>query len=107
MHGIRVTLAVLISFAVAVIPAAAGGAAVSENSAMIVSAADASAMPCHDTVPDDCKNVAICVLKCFNYVGVELSASALPRSGVSIERRFVQPAIIAHIDSPPTRPPQA
>lgn len=106
MHCIRVILAVLISFAVAVIPAAAAGAAVAENPAVHVAMSDASDMPCDKAAPGDCKNVAICILKCFNYVGCE-PAAMLPSFGVPIERCFIQPAVISYIDSPPTRPPQA
>jgi hypothetical protein len=106
MHCIRVILAVLISVAVAVIPAAAGGAAAAENSVVHVAMNDAADMPCDKAAPGDCKNVAICVLKCFNYAGCELAA-VLPDFAAPIERDFIQPAIISHIESPPTRPPQA
>jgi len=100
---IRVILAAMIAFSVAMLPAVGGAAVASKSSAASMSdPGSENGMPC-DKAIGDCKTFAGCALKCFNFL--ETIAPELWPPASNTEPSFVAKAFRSHMNTPPFRPP--
>src|SRR5262245_15969035 len=114
MPFVRTIFAVLISVAVAILPAAGAAAFKLPDAGMTdMSAAE----PMHNCCPDednpcdksahDCKFMAMCVLKCLNFWAASFSYVALPKTDKAAISLPVNAALHAHAVGPPFRPPRS
>ena len=103
MSVARTILAVLIAIAVAMGPAASGGASVFVTSAGM-SMADQTDMPCCPP-SDDCKGSVACAFKCLNFVAVTFPAAvALATIADAMPSVSTGENLHGYL-SPPTHPP--
>jgi hypothetical protein len=109
----RTILAVLIAWAVAMLPAA-GGAGVSVKSpepadmSMMEDMTDCcphKANPCEKAM-DDCAAMATCVLKCFSFTGTSSSNIVFPSTFAKMTTSFAANPFSSQAGSPPFRPPR-
>jgi hypothetical protein len=111
MSNARTILALLIAFAVALLPAA-GGAGVKSPAPAGMSVMEdmpdccpQKADPC-DKAMDNCGSMATCALKCFSFVGTS-SIIVFPSTVASTTIPFAANPLSSQPGSPPFRPPRA
>jgi hypothetical protein len=113
MTAPRTFLAILISLAVAVLPATGGFAAVADLSGGPAVAAPAHADCCEhadhpcDKAKDDCCAMAVCAIKCFNFCGSAISAALAALHGTAIGPAPTSEWFRSRPVTPPFRPPRA
>jgi hypothetical protein len=105
----RTILALLIAVSVATLPIAGGAASIAQTDNMSMSEpmvdCDHPVMPCHKAM-DDCRSMAACALKCFNFSGTSFSILSFP---VALNERmpaFADGPFRPQTSSPPFRPPR-
>ena len=128
MQIAKIILALLVSFAVAIVPAAGGAAMLTEGAsgaaashAMDVNASGMASDPMamdqpmddccpHGKVPWDqgknCASAFICAIHCFNFTAVEGSEIVFP---LTVAAKILPPterAVPSAIGAPPFRPPR-
>ena len=128
MRIARTILALFISFAVAILPAAGGAASLmasppdqAASQPVHVHASDAAAHPMamsesmdccdHQRMPcdqgNDCASALMCALHCFNFTPVEGSVIVLPLTAATRILPLAERAVLSATSAPPFRPPRA
>jgi hypothetical protein len=128
MQIAKIILALLVSFSVAIVPAA-GGAAMLTQGALATAASpptsvDASGMtsdpmamdqPMDDGCPHgkapcdqgkNCASALMCAIHCFNFTAVEASEIAFPLTVAGKVLPSTERAVPSAIGAPPFRPPR-
>ena len=115
----RAIVAILVAFAVTLLPASGGLAFADKSHALhghaavvdeFAAAAEADqAAPCdHDSsAVDDCGSLAVCALKCFTYAGLRLPSLQVPFSAACAPPGRTTDIVASRDGAPPFRPPRA
>lgn len=108
----RAILAILISLAVALLPATGGFAAVADLSGVAAVAAaehsdccEHADAPC-DKAKDNCCAMAVCAIKCFNFYGVTISHALASLAIASLGPAPASEWLRSPPAAPPFRPPR-
>lgn len=104
MLAARIVFAVLIAISVAILPRVGVSALAAGSTDTSMSGGDTQGMPCKKAA-DDCRKLAGCALKCFNFFGAGSPGAWIYPPSVEPQSSFVTNALHSYSGDPPFRPP--